>query len=997
VIAIRLLGDLEVWRGGHPVGLPPSKKTRALLAYLVLTGRTMRREQLCDMFWDVTDDPRAALRWSLSKLRALVDDDDATRLEATREDVTFRAHGAEIDATTVRGALGGRSLQHVDTAELERLAAMFRGELLEGLELPDFDVYQAWSVAQREEMRGIRATLLGELVHRLASEPARAVDHARVHVQIDPHDAKARAALITILGALGRKDEAQAHFESGRRRASESPGADAVATIERAWRAVERSPMTRRAVPRAEVPLATAPTPLVGRDDDLAALDRWHRAAVASTRLVIGLFTGEAGAGKSRVVADWSEAARARGTRIAAGISVEAVGRPYGVWLDVLRQLAGDDDQRTELAHLARGTGEAAAVDRDRLFDGVAAELARAAPAVIVLDDSHWLDPGSAALLAHVARACADRPLAIVVLARSGELADNAALARVLRSARSLARFEERELAPLGEADTAALVHALAPDADAGALYARSGGNPLFALELARASADATTLPVTIAAAIRERLETLPDDAAQALRWGAVLGHSFGVDELEALAGLAAEVAVEAIELLARRALLGRDSTAPGTYRFAHELVRQVVYEALSEPRRRLMHRRVAQALAPRAERGEVDIAIVAHHAAQAQDAALAAQTCLAAARRSLRVFAVADAYALARRGIRQAEALGEPDRTRRTLELLDVSLAARRPLDTDAVARQVEELAERALDFGCIEHARLGYHLLGYLRWEHGSWLEAKRYLLQAQLVSRGGSEPEQIVGLAEAARCLVLLEKDLAHAHALALEAAARGRTAGVEPTATFAALGMLHLHRGEIDDARAELDRALALARARRDRYDEYLVLEQLVMLDVDRDERGNAAERAETLVSLGTRFREGSEGPFSRGLLALARGEQDAIDVALDELATVDAKQRLAYLATRAAWSDAEDGSFERAGQRARRALAAASVLDRATEVALAHSVLVRVARARGDTAGEREHGAEIAARWPRIATPIQRRVAGAGLAPPPPNSDPAEES
>ena len=73
-LIIQTLGDLEVRRAGRSLLLPPSKKTRALLAYLAVTGRAHRRERLCSLLWDVTDDPRGALRWSLSKLRALVDE-----------------------------------------------------------------------------------------------------------------------------------------------------------------------------------------------------------------------------------------------------------------------------------------------------------------------------------------------------------------------------------------------------------------------------------------------------------------------------------------------------------------------------------------------------------------------------------------------------------------------------------------------------------------------------------------------------------------------------------------------------------------------------------------------------------------------------------------------------------------------------------------------------------------------------------------------------------
>ncbi len=74
MLEFRVLGEFEVIRGGAPVTLPPSRKTRALLAYLALTGQKHRRERLCEIFWDVPDDPRGALRWSLSKIRPFVDE-----------------------------------------------------------------------------------------------------------------------------------------------------------------------------------------------------------------------------------------------------------------------------------------------------------------------------------------------------------------------------------------------------------------------------------------------------------------------------------------------------------------------------------------------------------------------------------------------------------------------------------------------------------------------------------------------------------------------------------------------------------------------------------------------------------------------------------------------------------------------------------------------------------------------------------------------------------
>ena len=64
-VSLNLLRAMELERGGHPVALPSSRKTRALLAYLAVTDRAVRRDHLCSMLWDVPDDPRGALRWSL--------------------------------------------------------------------------------------------------------------------------------------------------------------------------------------------------------------------------------------------------------------------------------------------------------------------------------------------------------------------------------------------------------------------------------------------------------------------------------------------------------------------------------------------------------------------------------------------------------------------------------------------------------------------------------------------------------------------------------------------------------------------------------------------------------------------------------------------------------------------------------------------------------------------------------------------------------------------
>src|SRR6195256_4566218 len=97
LLHVSVLGNLTGLRRGTRVKLPPSKKTRALLAYLAVTARAHSRDRLCAMFWGVPDDPRAALRWSLSHLRPLIDDGGCRRIIADRESVGLDLSCVAVD------------------------------------------------------------------------------------------------------------------------------------------------------------------------------------------------------------------------------------------------------------------------------------------------------------------------------------------------------------------------------------------------------------------------------------------------------------------------------------------------------------------------------------------------------------------------------------------------------------------------------------------------------------------------------------------------------------------------------------------------------------------------------------------------------------------------------------------------------------------------------------------------------------------------------------
>ena len=98
---VLLLGPLQVIQNGTELPLPPSRKVRGLLAYLAMAPRPVTREKLCELFWDVADDPKSELRWCLSKLRPLVDRPTTTRLIADHEQVRIDTNSLDIDAISV--------------------------------------------------------------------------------------------------------------------------------------------------------------------------------------------------------------------------------------------------------------------------------------------------------------------------------------------------------------------------------------------------------------------------------------------------------------------------------------------------------------------------------------------------------------------------------------------------------------------------------------------------------------------------------------------------------------------------------------------------------------------------------------------------------------------------------------------------------------------------------------------------------------------------------
>jgi DNA-binding SARP family transcriptional activator/predicted ATPase len=974
-LTLNLLGDLEVVRDGVVLPLPPSKKTRALLAYLALQDRSYRREALCELLWEVPDDPRGSLRWSLSKLRRLVDEPDRPRVVADRSTVRFDREGLEIDLLLLEDAVLNLANQSVD--DLERLAAKYRGNLLEGLDLPNFHDYHSWCLATRESAVRAQTVLLEHLVERLENSGERALPYARSLVGLLPYDEALRAGLVRRLMETGRTDEAKQQVNLGERMLKEAGIAPSGALFS-AWRgepgrrldapkwsaggdpvgstAADVSDDADRSPPSHRKFLGSGEG-LVGRESECGQLRSLLARVSGEGRSQTLLVRGEPGIGKSRLL-EWTSTLvdSSGGLLIEAGAFESETLRPYALWIDALRRLGQVNAVFTE------DKGD----DRDRLYANLSNYLLGLPddrPTVVMFDDVQWADESSLAAAHYVTRMCRDRPLLLILAGREGELQDNAALQQVLRGLRQDGQLQEIRLGPLSEVAICELIAQTAPDAECEVLSRSCGGNPLLAIELARAGREGGG---SLDELVAGRLDRFDLDGAEVLRWAAVLSPRIDLAMLTALTGQTADAVAKTLARAESQAIL---RPAEQGFRFAHDLIASGMYAQIPQARRQLMHRRVAERIEEKTALDLEHAADLAHHALSSSDAGLAARALVSAGKLCLRFFANDDALVLARKGLQLARELSGAEGVCRRIELFDVMLTAAPVRDWEAAAEEYAALAELALEHGELAHARLGYHMSSTVRWANGHWSGAQEETLQSEMITRGAGESEHLVGMAEAAKCLAMLERDLNRAEAMAMEARALSGPSPVVYHALPLAEGILRYIENDMTKAESLLREARTLCKSAGDHISEYQANEYLAMAELERERFEAARERTDVLVELGSKIREGSEEPFARalsGLCALAlEGDGTLLAEAVDALREVDAKHRLAYVQNRAAVLELGRGEFDSARQRAEEALRCAGLLERTSEMLMARGVLASVADGAEDVEGGAAHRQAIA--------------------------------
>jgi DNA-binding SARP family transcriptional activator len=656
-----------------PIG---AAKERLILVLLALNvGRVVPIDRLVDVVWgeDPPESASVSLRVLVSRLRK-----------------TLAAAGCpDVIRTQSPGYLLAADVVELDVDRFESLAIQGRGQLA-GTAAAEasvtlrqaFALWRGDRLAESSELR-----LIGEAA-RLA-EARLAVLEARIdadmtcgrHAELVPelqqlcraHPLRERlwAQRMLALYRCGRQADALAAYQELRTTLADELGLDPggeLRALERAILAQDpalsappagagESPRSLDARPDRRSEGADFPVPLpapldlpetvacIGRDGELDELrTMWQRVLGGRARMV--LVSGEAGAGKSRLVREFARQVHRRGALVLHGHCDEDLAVPFRPFRECLAHYVLSvsegrlaDHNQQWLASITRLVPELARrttqlpdptrsdpdVERYLLFGAVAGlfgEIASTAPVVLVLDDLHWADAPTLQLVRHFAGAVLGRVMVLGTY-RDGELVAgqpiHAALAALCREP----TFGNIRLEGLAESAVAAVIAAMVGGAldPTGLQLARdlaraTDGNAFLVVEEARhlretgtliqvddARATAVTdlgsagLPHTVKQVVTARLGQLDETAGTAVSVASVIGEQFDLELVSAATDVDEDQVLNGLEAAAHRALVTEAPAPPGSFRFAHAMIRQVIYHGLGPTRQARLHRRIGKAL----------------------------------------------------------------------------------------------------------------------------------------------------------------------------------------------------------------------------------------------------------------------------------------------------------------------------------------------------------------------------------------------------------------
>jgi serine/threonine protein kinase/tetratricopeptide (TPR) repeat protein len=683
-------------------------------------------------------------------------------------------------------------------------------------------------------------------------------------------------------------------------------------------------------------------TPLVGRERDLELLLERYRLARAGTGQAV-MIGGEPGIGKSRLLKDLQERLAAEGAafRIAYG-SLAAQGSPLAPFLDLLErtifdaETADPTDPERKLHRLAdflaaHGAAPAETVpllapllglasesrfpargahpqfERKKLFEALVAlfaEMAERGPLVLVVEDLHWADPSTLELLGLLLDEIAASPLLLVATFRPEFQAPWGHRADVTQL--NLSRLTETQATALIDqliermADQRTGAEPL-PDGLRQQILARTDGVPLFLEELTKALLETgrpgapAEIPATLGGSLTARLDR-PGPAKEVAQIASVLGRTFSLDLLTAVAPLDAAALEEGLEELIHAELIHRRGTGPkARYSFKHALIQDAAYASLLSRDRQALHLKIAQAL----EAGPAEAGLLAHHWGKAvsprsPEPALvrrAVPRLLAAGEHTLRLGAYQEARAHLEAALALARTLPEEiERDEQELPLL-VLLCRTLQASLGYVSPEVERVYAQARELRLRLGDRREISQILYMLWvsrlfegEHGQALElAQEWLDGAEKSGRGylaahGAMSHSLYCLGRLPECLRHAEMVLAAPPAEQEEQDGTLMDYGLPPrvgAAYYSSWALVHL--GMEREALARHELAVALAEQYADPFGMAMALGASLTFHIRRHDLTAVLRTAERMKSQAVELGIPGEESLANRALSWARAE------------------------------------------------------------------------------------------------------------------------
>lgn len=768
-----MLGPLEVLHGGEAVKIGPPQQ-RALFALLLVNAPgTVSVDRIVHELWGERPAARAghAIQVYVSALRKLLAADPAAARIATEsrgyalvidpascDSARFESLIAQAQAAVAAGDPEARDL-------LVDALSLWRGPALAGLEEFAFATAEA---SRLEELRllALEARIGLDLALGHHQTPAAELESL---VREHPWREAFWAHLMTALYRSGRQADALAAYRRYRDLLDEELGlapGPKLRELEASIlsHAVEdvpgrsSGPRTRPGPQPVEVrmppplALAAASGPLIGRERELEALLAAWR-ATQDRALRVRLVTGEAGIGKSRLVAELAQRVVAEEGEVLYGACFDDPRPPYAPFVDAIElhmrdvpdevaqtRLGGDANQIARIVPaVAERFGAASPASSDspegdqlRLFAAVGGYLHRSAHrTLMVIEDLHWAATATLSLVGHLTRTGRGSIL-MVVTTRDVAPDFSPALSAFLSDLMRQPGVERVSLGGLTRSDVTALLRAtpgrVRPDVErtAGRLHEATNGSPLFLRELIRElPEDGQPGWASFSPSLRDhvaaRFALLPSADGEVLDMAAVLGAEFEAGLVAQALDRPAGLILDVLDRAEGLGLVIGVPSAPGRYAFSHALLREVRYESVPPGRRVHMHRAAGQVLR-RVAGADAPVADLARHfcaaatLGEAEDAFRYARRAGELARERFAFADAAEQFEQAERAgalvpalddgarcelaIQRGEALHRAGDPRYREVLLDAAGIARRLGDSKLLARAALALSEQGWTF---------------------------------------------------------------------------------------------------------------------------------------------------------------------------------------------------------------------------------------------------------------------------------------------------------